>query len=137
VPDVALSPKYLNEAGPLEKHNWVRKTYPYADTLNGTIRKLMRQVQRLLDDNPTWSAQQLRAGLNGNSADDFLAYMRLDVERRRTADHPRTAENFSAFTTRYKAFASASRTRRVGEPSPRSLPNCKSSAPPLRFPSVT
>jgi hypothetical protein len=31
---------------------------------------------------------------DGNSADDFLAYMQLEVERRRTAGHPRTAEKF-------------------------------------------
>jgi hypothetical protein len=53
VPDVALSPKHWNEAGTLEKHNWVRKTHPYADNLNESLRKLMRQVQKLLDDNPT------------------------------------------------------------------------------------
>lgn len=60
------------------------------------LRKLLRQVQHLLDDNPEWSAKQVRAALEGNDAGkgDFLAYMRLDVHRRSAAGHPRTAEKF-------------------------------------------
>jgi integrase len=112
VPDVALSPKHWNEGGTLEKMNWVRKTHPSADRYNEELRKVMRKVQKLLDDNPTWSAQQLRAGLDGNSADDFLAYMRLDVERRRTAGHPRTAEKFFGIHNKLQSF-------RLGIPHPK------------------
>ncbi|MGI4834662.1 MAG: tyrosine-type recombinase/integrase [Janthinobacterium lividum] len=112
VPDVALSAKHWNEAGTLEKHNWVRKTHPYVDNVNETLRKLMRQVQKLLDDNPSWSAQQLRVALDGSSADDFLAYLRLDVDRRRAVGHPRTAEKFWGIHNKLQSF-------RLGIPHPK------------------
>jgi integrase/recombinase XerD len=104
VPDVALSTKHWNEAGTLEKLNWVRKTHPYADSLNETLRKLMRQVQALLDAHPDWSASQLRAGLDGNSADDFLAYMQQDIARRRSSGHPRTADKFESIRHKLQSF---------------------------------
>jgi integrase len=112
VPDVAVSAKHWNEAGTLEKLNWVRKTHPFADNLNETLRKLMRRVQKLLDDNPSWSAQQVRAGLDGGGGDDFLAYMQQDIERRRKAGHPRTAEKFANIRSKLQSF-------RMGIPHPK------------------
>ena len=64
----------------------MRKTHPAAERYNEVLRKLLRQVQQLLDDNPAWTAQQLRAGLDGEAAKkDFLAYLREDIKRRALA----------------------------------------------------
>lgn len=112
VPDVAVSAKHWNEAGTLEKLNWVRKTHPYADSLNETLRRLMRAVQQLLDDNPTWSASQVRTALDGGGTGDFLAYMRQDIKRRAAAGHPRTAEKFESIYHKLQSFL-------LGVPHPR------------------
>jgi integrase/recombinase XerD len=105
IPDVALSASHWNENGTLEKFNWVRKSHPSAERFNEVLRKLMRDVQKLLDDNPTWDAQQVRAALDGSgSKEDFLAYMRKDVERRAAAGHPRTAEKFLSIHNKLQSY---------------------------------
>jgi integrase len=65
---------------------------------------VLRQVQQLLDDNPTWSAKQVREALDGGGGDDFLAYMQKDIERRRKAGHPRTAEKFTNIRSKLQSF---------------------------------
>ena len=113
IDDVALSEKHWNDAGTLEKLNWVRKTHPAAERYNEVLRKLMRQVQQLLDDNPGWGAQQVRAALDGGGdQDDFLAYMRQDIERRSSAGHPRTAEKFLSIHNKLQSY-------RMGIPHPK------------------
>ena len=112
IPDMALSPQHWNEKGTLEKLNWVRKTHPAAERYNEVLRKLMREVQQLLDDNPDWNSRQVRAALDGHGgAGDFLAYMRQDVERRSLAGHPRTAEKFLSIHNKLQSF-------RLGIPHP-------------------
>jgi hypothetical protein len=88
VPNVALSAAHWNEKGSLEKANWVCKTHPYAADYNETLRKLLKRVQQLVDDNPTWECEQVRTALNGSGTQDFLAHMRLDVARRVQAGPP-------------------------------------------------
>jgi integrase/recombinase XerD len=113
IADVALSPQHWNEKGTLEKLNWVRKSHPSAERFNEVLRKLMRQVQQLLDDNPSWSAQQVRAALDGDGEkEDFLAYMRQDIKRRALAGHPRTAEKFESIHNKLQSF-------RLGIPHPK------------------
>lgn len=114
IPDVALSEKHWNEAGTPEKLNWVRKTHPAAERYNEVLRKLLRQVQQLLDDNPTWSATHVRDALNGKTASsgDFLAYMRQDVARRAAGGHPRTAEKYLSIHNKLQSF-------RLGIPHPK------------------
>ncbi|TVT43088.1 tyrosine-type recombinase/integrase [Hymenobacter setariae] len=104
IPDVAVSAKHWNEAGTLEKQNWVRGTHPEARRYNDVLRKLLRQVQQLLDENPLWSAKQVRDALDGGGGDDFLAYMQQDIERRRKAGHPRTAEKFASIRSKLQSF---------------------------------
>lgn len=104
VPDVAVSAKHWNEAGTLEKQNWVRGTHAEARRYNEVLRKLLRQVQQLLDDNPTWSAMQVREALDGGGGDDFLAYLQQDIERRLKAGHPRTAEKFANIRSKLQSF---------------------------------
>jgi integrase/recombinase XerD len=104
VPDVAVSAKHWNEAATVEKQNWVRGTHPEARRYNEVLRKLLRQVQQLLDDNPTWSAKQVREALDGGGGDDFLAYMQQDIERRQQAGHPRTAEKFASIRSKLQSF---------------------------------
>jgi hypothetical protein len=69
-------------------------------------------VQQLLDNNPIWSAKQVRDGLNGGGGDDFLAYMQHDIERRHKAGHPRTAEKFASIRSKLQSF-------RLGIPHPK------------------
>jgi hypothetical protein len=42
IPDVAVSAKHWNEAGTLEKQNWVRGTHTDARRYNEVLRKLLR-----------------------------------------------------------------------------------------------
>jgi hypothetical protein len=109
VPNVALSAAHWNEKGSLEKANWVRKTHSYAADYNETLRKLLKRVQQLVDDNPTWGCEQVRTALNGSGTQDFLAHMRLDVARRVQATHARP-RSLAASTTSSKASVNTANT---------------------------
>lgn len=112
IPNILLSAAHWNEKGSLEKANWVRKSHPYSDDYNETLRKLLKRAQKLVDENPAWTAEQVRTALDGTGAEDFLAYMRQDVSRRALAGHPRTAEKFEGIHNKLQSF-------RLGIPHPK------------------
>lgn len=104
VPNLAVAAKDWNEAGTLSRANWVRKSHPYADDYNERLRKLLRQIEDILKDQPALGAAELRAALGGPDASDFLAFMREDIQRRATGGHPRTAEKFTSILHKLESF---------------------------------
>lgn len=112
VPNLAVATKDWNEAGTLSRANWVRKSHPYADDYNETLRKLLREVEALLKERPNLAATQLHTALAGDDeSGDFLAYMRQDAKRRAAGGHPRTAEKFLSIHNKLQSF-------RLGIPHP-------------------
>ena len=101
--------KDWNEAGTIQKPNWVRAADPQAEFYNQTILKYMLRALQLAVERPTMSAPEFRDRLLGRLAEnadsaDFLAYFADYVRERTKHGNPRTAERFQVRLNKLKRF---------------------------------
>ena len=115
---VALSARFWNADGKLEKSNWVVGAHPDKDVLNGKIQRLLRAALQLEANNPGLSAADLRDMVRPAEAPaapegpDLLVLLAEEAARRDKTGHPRYAAKFAGIARKLQSFA-------LGIPHPR------------------
>jgi len=107
---VAVSAKFWNPEGKLERLNWIRAPHPDAAILNNAIRDRLALAQKVALDFPQLSAAELREKIKPRPVEaapaalDVLALVRKDAARRALGGHPRMAAKYMTLWQKMQSF---------------------------------